>query len=165
MGKAFDRAAELDPHEPRAQYYLGVAEIEDGRKEAAATRWKTLLAGAPKDAPWRPGVEAELARLEGRAAPRRGPDAADVEAAAGMSPEARQAMIGGMVAQLAARLDENPDDLEGWLRLIRAYGVLGQRKEAEAALGRARATFASDKSALARLQAAERELPGGELSK
>lgn len=157
--KAFDRAAELDPHEPRAQYYLGVAEIEEGRKEAAAARWKALLAGAPEDAPWRPGVEAELARLEGRAAPQPGPGAADVEAAARLSPEERQAMIGGMVAKLAARLDENPDDLEGWLRLVRAYGVLGQRKEAEAALGRARAAFADDKPALARLDAAEKDLP------
>ncbi len=68
-------------------------------------------------------------------------------------------MIGGMVAKLAARLDENPDDLEGWLRLVRAYGVLGQRKEAEAALGRGRAAFADDKPALARLDAAEKELP------
>ncbi|MDH5488550.1 MAG: c-type cytochrome biogenesis protein CcmI, partial [Rhodospirillaceae bacterium] len=44
----------------------------------------------------------------------------------------QQEMIRSMVERLAARLQENPDDLEGWVRLERAYQVLG---EAEKALG------------------------------
>jgi cytochrome c-type biogenesis protein CcmH len=40
-------------------------------------------------------------------------------------PEAqRNEMIRGMVAQLAARLNSQPDDVEGWLRLGRSYEVL-----------------------------------------
>jgi cytochrome c-type biogenesis protein CcmH len=39
-------------------------------------------------------------------------------------------MIRNMVEGLAAKLAQNPDDLEGWKRLGRAYGVLGERDEA-----------------------------------
>lgn len=155
----FAKAAALDPKEPRAQYYLGIAEIEDGKKDAAAKRWKALLASAPKDAPWRESVEAELAALENPGQTQPGPTADQVGAAANMSPEARQQMIEGMVGKLAARLEKAPNDLQGWLRLIRAYGVLGKRAEAETALARARATFAGDKAALASLDDAEKDLP------
>lgn len=155
----FARAVALDPVEPRAQYYLGVAEVEDGRKDAAARRWKSLLASAPKDAPWRQGIEAELATLENPNAASRGPTAEEIGAAAEMSPEARRQMIEGMVGKLAARLEASPGDLQGWLRLINAYGVLGKRAEADIALSRARKTFAGDTAALARLDAAEKALP------
>ena len=48
-----------------------------------------------------------------------------------------------MVAMLAARLKDNPNDAAGWQRLIRAYVVLGERAEAQDALSSARKTFAS----------------------
>jgi len=44
--------------------------------------------------------------------------------------EDERAMIEGMVSGLAARLEENPDDPDGWLRLARAYGVMGRWDEA-----------------------------------
>ncbi len=152
----FAKAVALDAQEPRAQFYLGVAEIEDGHKDKAATRWRALLAAAPKDAPWRGSIEAELAALTKMPAP--GPTAEQAGAAANMTPEARQQMIGGMVSGLAARLEQNPNDLDGWLRLVRAYGVLGKQDEAKAALTRARTAFAADKTALAELDAAEKNL-------
>ena len=76
-----------------------------------------------------------------------------------MTPEARQQMIGTMVARLAGRLEQNPDDLPGWLRLIRAYGVLGKMDDAKKALATARTTFAKDPAALSQLADAERALP------
>ncbi|HEX7775217.1 MAG TPA: c-type cytochrome biogenesis protein CcmI [Parvibaculum sp.] len=153
----FTRAEALDAHEPRSQFYLGLADAEDGKKDAAAKRWKALLATAPKDAPWRASVEAELAALSNADAPGPTPDQAG--AAAGMAPEARTQMIEGMVGKLAARLDASPNDIEGWLRLIRSYGVLGKPAEARAALARARKVFAGDRAALARLDDAEKSLP------
>jgi cytochrome c-type biogenesis protein CcmH len=42
-----------------------------------------------------------------------------------------------MVARLEKRLQEQPDDAEGWLRLGRAYGVMGRQEAAEAAYARA----------------------------
>lgn len=158
----FSKAVELDPLEPRAQYYLGVAEVEAGKKDAAIARWKKLLGAAPKDVPWRAGLEAELSQVENpdkAAATAPGPNAAQVGAAASMSPEERQKMIEGMVGGLAARLEKSPNDIEGWLRLIRAYGVLGKKPEAQAALAKARETFAKDKASLSRLDEAEKTLP------
>ncbi len=48
-------------------------------------------------------------------------------------------MIRGMVARLAERLEQEPDDVEGWLRLTQAYLVLGEQDNAERALKRAAA--------------------------
>jgi cytochrome c-type biogenesis protein CcmH len=68
-----------------------------------------------------------------------GPSAADVEAARRMAPEAQQQMIRGMVQRLADRLKQNPDDLEGWRRLARAYEVLGDAAKAKEANTRVKA--------------------------
>ena len=54
-----------------------------------------------------------------------------------MTPEERMAMIRSMVAGLAERLESEPDDLDGWLRLSRAYLVLDERDKAAAAVSRA----------------------------
>ena len=136
----FLAAEKLDPLEPRAQYYLGLADIVDGHKEKAATRWQTMLDKAPKDAGWRPSIEAELKNLT---AP--GPSQAQVEAAGDMSRDEQTQMIRGMVAGLAEKLKDNPNNLEGGLRLIRAK---------TAAVTKARQTFAADPAALAQIDAA-----------
>lgn len=74
-----------------------------------------------------------------------GPSAADMAAAAQMSEDDRQSMIEGMVAQLADRLEnEEPENTQGWLRLARAYNVLGRTAEALAAYERAAATAPDD---------------------
>ena len=56
-------------------------------------------------------------------------------------------MIQGMVDGLAEKLAESPDDPAGWLRLARAYGVLGRKDAAAEALTNA------EKTAQARLNA------------
>ncbi|MCY0152915.1 hypothetical protein OEG86_12420 [Hoeflea alexandrii] len=71
-----------------------------------------------------------------------GPSQADIAAAADMSVEDRASMIRSMVESLDARMVENPDNLEGWLRLVRSYAVLGDRSAAQTALERAGTTFA-----------------------
>ena len=63
-----------------------------------------------------------------------------------------------MVARLATRLDSNPNDLDGWVMLIRAYAVLGERDKAMkdkamAALQRARALFATNANSRAEIEA------------
>ena len=59
-------------------------------------------------------------------------------AAKGMSDNDRETMIRGMVDRLAARLQQNGDDVEGWLRLVRAYVVMGDLDKARSALSDAR---------------------------
>lgn len=96
----------------------------------------------------------QVAQAPAEADPPRGPTAEQMAAAADMSADDRAAMIQGMVDGLAARLADDPNDLEGWLRLIRAYGVLGRPEAAADALQTARAAFADDDDALQRLDAA-----------
>ena len=48
----------------------------------------------------------------------------------GLSEEQQQEFILSMVEGLADRLEEDPDDLDGWLKLARAYSALGN-KDAE----------------------------------
>jgi cytochrome c-type biogenesis protein CcmH len=57
-----------------------------------------------------------------------------------------------MVQQLAARLATQGGDLNDWLMLIRAYGVLGQPDKASAVLHRAREIFADDPAAQGELK-------------
>lgn len=66
-----------------------------------------------------------------------GPSAADVAAAQNMTEEERNQMIRGMVDRLAARLEQQPDDADGWRRLARAYTVLGEDDKAAEAEARA----------------------------
>ena len=65
-----------------------------------------------------------------------GPGADEIAAASQMSPEDRNAMIETMVARLDERLKENPQDAEGWQRLVRSYQVLGKPDAARDALAR-----------------------------
>jgi len=67
----------------------------------------------------------------------RGPSAQDVAAASRLSAEDRAGMIRGMVDGLAARLEGDPSDIDGWLRLGRAYRVLGENEKGLAALRQA----------------------------
>ncbi len=62
----------------------------------------------------------------------RGPSAEDIAAAQQLSPEDQQQMVRGMVASLRARLEDTPEDAEGWTRLLRARKVLTQTEEAKA---------------------------------
>jgi len=68
-----------------------------------------------------------------------GPSRADVEAAAQMSEDDRAGMIRSMVDRLAGRLADNPNDKQGWIRLERAYRMLGEVANADQAANRAAA--------------------------
>lgn len=69
-------------------------------------------------------------------------DQQTVDNANQMSADDRAAMINSMVSGLAARLAEQPDDPEGWARLIRARMVLGQTQLARQDVETATRTFA-----------------------
>jgi cytochrome c-type biogenesis protein CcmH len=145
----FERAIALNADEVKASYFLGVAAEQDGRTAEAASIWRAMLARAPTDAPWRPLVQAALARVGGSTAPVLSDDA--VAAAKDMNETDRGAMIRGMVERLASRLKQNGDDVEGWLRLVRAYMVMGDRDKAKSALTDARQAVANDAERLRQL--------------
>jgi cytochrome c-type biogenesis protein CcmH len=158
---AFERALALDSGEVKARYFLGLAAEQDGKADEAARLWRGLLAGAPAGAPWVELVQAALARVEPAAAgatpkiaePRpAGPSAEDIGAAANLPSEERASMVRGMVERLAKRLGEDGSDLEGWLRLMRSYTVLGEADKAKMAVGDARRALAGDPGKLRRIE-------------
>jgi len=139
----FERAITLNADDAKASYFLGLAAEQDGRPSEAASIWRTMLAKAPSTAPWRPLVLAALARVGGgTAAPVLSDDT--IAAAKDMTENDRSAMIRGMVDRLANRLKQNGDDVEGWLRLVRAYMVMGDRDKANRASADARQAVAND---------------------
>ena len=145
----FERALAINADEAKASYFLGLAAEQDGRTAEAASIWKAILAKAPSDAPWRPLVQAALSRVDGAAAPALSDDT--MAAAKGMKEADQSAMIRGMVDRLAARLKQNGDDVDGWLRLVRAYLVMGEREKATSARADARQAVGNDAERLRQL--------------
>ncbi|WP_372054458.1 c-type cytochrome biogenesis protein CcmI [Tistrella mobilis] len=141
----FDRAVARDPENAAARYYLGLADAQAGRIAEALERWVALAADTPADAPWRAELERQIRRAAGDLGKPvvslipeswRSPGEA-AEAPGGMAvPPAQAEMIRGMVQGLASRLENAPEDPEGWLRLARSYTVLGDPAAARAALAR-----------------------------
>ena len=230
---AFEQVLTQLPSDPRARFYLGLSDAQQGNYQSALDRWLALYRETPVDAPWREALEGgivEMARNLGKdpseflpetdlqtdiAALRErlaqdpkdfegwllmaraeaalgdleaaraaiakvrslypnapfvqqqitqleaqlglventgpGPNAEDIEAAQEMSPEQQLAMIDSMVGGLANRLEQNPDDIEGWLMLVRSYSVLGRKDEAQDAIDQARNHYADDADASAQL--------------
>jgi cytochrome c-type biogenesis protein CcmH len=135
---AFQRALAGDAQDAKARYFLGLADEQDGKGEAAAAKWRALLKDAPPDAPWIGLVSAALARVTREPVASGGPTAGDLAAADTMTEAQRTDMIRGMVQRLADRLSANGNDVDGWLRLVRAYAILGDRDKAKNAAADAR---------------------------
>jgi cytochrome c-type biogenesis protein CcmH len=151
----FERALALDAGEIKASYFLGLAAEQDGRKQDAAEIWRTMLAKGPPNAPWRPLVTAALTRVLGEPPPAAASVPAlspeTMAAAKDMNTGDREAMIKGMVERLATRLKQNGDDVEGWLRLVRAYLVMGDQEKAKSAQSDARQAVSGDAERLRQL--------------
>lgn len=158
--KQLEASLKLKPDNPRTRYYLALALEQEGKKPEARAAFEALAKDTPADAPWLPLVNRHIAALsEGGTTPALGnPTADDVAAAQDMSTGDRQQMIAGMVETLAAKLQENPDNFEGWMRIIRSYVVLDQRPKAEAALQTALKTFPADSENGKQLLALARDL-------
>ena len=150
---AFERALGLDPQDLKSRFYIGLAAEQDGNRAKAGEIWRGMLENAPADAPWVAMVREALARIGDNtpiaAAP--GPSAGDLAAASQMTEAERGNMVRSMVARLAERLKQDGSDVEGWLRLLRAYMVLGERGKAQAAAAEARQALANDPDKLRRI--------------
>lgn len=82
-----------------------------------------------------------------------GPTAEDIANASGLSKEEQDDMVDGMVAGLAAKLEDNPNNPDGWIMLVRSYVVMGQPEKARESLADAARIFEGDSAVLARLNA------------
>jgi cytochrome c-type biogenesis protein CcmH len=145
----FERALALDANEAKASYFLGLAAEQDGRNADAAAIWRGMLDKASDDAPWRTLVQAALVRVGAPSVPALSQET--MAAAKDMKAGDREVMIRGMVDRLATRLKENGNDVDGWLRLVRAYMVMGDRDKAKGAQSDARQALAGDAERLKQL--------------
>jgi cytochrome c-type biogenesis protein CcmH len=137
--EALNKALAKNPDDPRTIFYLGLHEAQSGDSAAAIKRWRALEARSPPDAPWLPTLREEIervARASGAAVPP-GPTQDQVQAIQNLPPAERQQMIRNMVEGLDAKLKDNPNDRDGWLRLARARMVLNEPDKAAAAFARA----------------------------
>ena len=144
----FREAATLDANDVRARFYLAQGDYQAGRVIEALDAYVALANSAPATAPWQPIVRAAALEIANELEidivgqlpvipETNGPDAADMAAAGEMNEDERQEMIKGMVTKLAERLKDEPDNLEGWMRLGQSYMVLERYSESADAFDKA----------------------------
>jgi cytochrome c-type biogenesis protein CcmH len=155
---AFERAAALDPGDVMARYFFGLSAEQEGRRAEAAAIWRKLLADAPPSARWTATVQAALAQIGEGVGPAPSSPAAAPAVAPTPLAEPPGEMILAMVARLAERLKADGSDLDGWVRLVRSYLVLGDQAKAQAAVADGRRALASDPDKLRRFDEAASEL-------
>ena len=77
------------------------------------------------------------------------PAALDPAAARASAPQMTPEQINAMVQQLADRLKQNPDDMQGWLMLGRSYKSMGRYDESVQAFAKAESVINEDTDLLA----------------
>ena len=150
-------AFRLDATNPKAQFYHALVLSQQGKKEEALAALNGMLTAAPPDAPWRKAVQDQITRLSTLGAALR-IDEQQADNIKNMTSADQQAMIRTMVDGLDVKLAENSNDIEGWLRLIRARTVLGEQDKASAALSKARQLFVSQADAMTTINNLAKEL-------
>ncbi len=146
--KFFLKAKNIEANHPGVKYNLALADFQDGKIQEAYDVWLKLAQEGAQDSSWRRkageklnlaasklGIEAPVLpkKLQPLRTPQSLPSAlsvGDVQSANQMSSEERDQFIGKMVQRLATRLEKEPNDLQGWLRLAKSYSVLGENKKA-----------------------------------
>jgi cytochrome c-type biogenesis protein CcmH len=180
--RLFDKALKLDAREPRARFFHALHDVQNGRERAGLDRWIALANDGQADAPWQtdlhqridtlaaklgvnidgrlkgagPGALAQSLEAANVTLPPVAPDA--VAAASAMSPTDRQAMVDKMVEGLAAKLAAQPNDADGWIKLLRSRMVLQQADKAARDLTTARKALAGSSASLAKVETAAKTL-------
>lgn len=158
---AFQKALTIDPKDPRSRYFTAVARDLKGDHQGAIDDWMALLKDTPPGASWEndlrrtitqvakinkidvanrlaalkpsvdhPAMPAGPVALAGIP----GPSAAQMQAAAALTPSQQDAMAQQMVAQLEGKLRSNPGNIDGWVMLMRSRKTLGENTKASKAL-------------------------------
>jgi cytochrome c-type biogenesis protein CcmH len=160
---AFRAALAKDIAEPRARYYLALADAQGGRLYDALDQWIALEADSPASAPWRKSLTERIdqtanalgldpQKLPGRggAEPADEPSGADLAAAARRPLAERDGLLGEKTQVLAARLRHEPGNLQDWRRLGQAYKLLGDFEQSLVAWKQAAAIAPDDEEILGR---------------
>lgn len=128
----FRRAQHIQPRNPAVRHYLALQQYQAGNIERALAEWQALAVQSRPDAPWMGQLKLWIKRAKGDLGIK-----STADSISDMSTAEQSAMIKSMVARLQGKMDRNPENIEGWLRLAKAYMVLGEREKAAAALEQA----------------------------
>ncbi|WP_026789397.1 c-type cytochrome biogenesis protein CcmI [Pleomorphomonas oryzae] len=150
------RAVAADPDRARARFYYAEGLRQAGSFDEALKQVDELIRRSPADAPWLDTVRKK--RGEILAALNKPTDAPEPATLPAAGTGVDKATIEGMVDGLAAKLAADPNNRDGWIRLMRSNMVLGHADKAKAALADARKAFAGNTDALAAINAAAEEL-------
>jgi cytochrome c-type biogenesis protein CcmH len=142
---AFRHVLALDPANVNARYYLARARIAGGDAPGGLADWRALQPALPPTDPRRAVLDDNIRQVAATG---------KLPVAAQGSEAMRTPQIQAMVDGLAARLQSNPDDPAGWVRLVRAYTVLGETDRRDQALASAQRRYAGHPDILAQLEAA-----------
>jgi cytochrome c-type biogenesis protein CcmH len=177
---AFRQAVKFEPKNPTARYHLARARIASGDVAGGLADWRALAADIPAGDPQRQQLEAQIdaTAKAGRLAdiPRAPPRQQQAQAGGGSAEALAGALLGQggggpppgapdprqMVAQLEAEMQQNPNNLPGWARLIRSYAVLGEPDKMKQAQDKARQIFKGDNQALQTIDSAAAAPQGSE---
>jgi cytochrome c-type biogenesis protein CcmH len=146
--KYFLKAKNIEADHPGVKYNLALADFQQGKFQKAYDVWLKLAKEGAQDSPWwrKAGEKLNLAAsklgIEAPALPKKLPptqtsqslpsalSVGDVQSGSMMTSEERAHFISKMVQRLATRLEKEPNDLQGWLRLAKSYSVLGKNIKA-----------------------------------
>ncbi len=164
-GKALDRALELEPGNPRARFYRGLALVQRGERQQALDLWAGLIKDTPADAPYLPvlreritALAQDLGRNPADVIPAPAPPATAAAAEPAQPLPTDPDALRAEAQRLDAALRQQPKDWQGWIRLARVRVALGQTAEAEAALDRGTKVYAGAPFVQQQLLAAAAEL-------
>lgn len=153
--KSFEKAAKLAPDDFYPRLFIAEALRQAGKTDEAIASLKEYLVHAPKDNVGRPRVEAMIKELQNAKDKMQVSPPKEVENNGGLKADGETFISGdndiegditAMVKQLAARLEQQPDDLEGWKKLIHSWLVLKETKKALSALKEGQSKLSQDKA-------------------
>lgn len=175
---SFERALTIDAKDPRARYFLGVAQDMAGDHQGAIRAWLALLEDTPPGAPWehdvrrlievvgaKEGIQVQdrLSAIDRRmkqqgsaiaTAAIPGPSLQQMQAARTIPKGQQDAMVQSMVTGLESKLASDPRNLNGWIMLMRSRATLGEAAKASVAYTNAKKAFVGNQPALEQLASA-----------
>ncbi len=143
----FKQALILDKDDVRARFFLAQADYQIGNLDSALKSYIALANSAPATAPWQPMLREAAIEIANELEiniddklpniPKITQNNSDMANSDNNSDNDNQKMIKSMVLKLAERMQDNPDNIDGWLRLGRSYMVLKQFSDAANAFNKA----------------------------
>ncbi len=137
----FKEVLATNSEDASARFFVAIGELQRGNEALARNIWEEMRDSASGTEPWLPGVVRQLQMLDGE------PPKSDNFSAEQLE------QIEGMVSGLAERLDDEPEDKSGWVRLVRSYLVLQRPEDAKRALAKVRLQFENDLQLISELEA------------